>query len=171
MTTNKQTLENIEATLNAIALHLMGRTPGAESAPETATNDQLDEVLTKHTSVNTLFQHGESAFRRLEQVGRPCTIRNVLKELMRRETVSRSFTVISEKTGKVYCIYLASRQLCTHSGGKTVTMYSTSSFSIPRLAEGGLVGWRIGDFAQVLEAFEMNDDQYLICEMLGTSKN
>lgn len=29
-----------------------------------------------------------------------------------------------------------------------------------------MVDWRIGDFAQVLEAFEMNDDQYLICEML-----
>jgi hypothetical protein len=50
-------------------------------------------------------------------------------------------------------------------------MYSTSDFSIPRLLEGGLTGWRIGDFAQVLEAFEMNDDQYLICEMLETSKN
>lgn len=166
MATNKQTLENIESTLNAIAARL-GITSGEHTEPDPTASGPLDEVLTKHTSVDTLFQHGESAFRRLEQVGRPCTIRNVLKELMRRETVSRSFTVISEKTGKVYCIYLATRQLCTHSGGKTVTMYSTSSFSIPRLVEGGLVGWRIGDFAQVLEAFEMNDDQYLICEMLS----
>lgn len=90
---------------------------------------------------------------------------------MRRETIINSRTVRSEKTGKVYRIYLTTRQSCTHSGGKTVTMYSTSDFSIPRLLEGGLVGWRIGDFAQVLEAFEMNDDQYLICEMLETSKN
>lgn len=170
MTSNKQTLENIENTLNAIASH-MGLTTGDASAPEINPDNPLDEVLTKHTSVNTLFQHGADAFRRLEQVGRPSTLRNVLKELMRRETVARSFSVVSEKTGKVYRIYLASRQLCTHSGGKTVTMYSTSDFSIPRLVEGGLVGWRIGDLAQVLEAFEMNDDQYLICEMLETSKN
>ena len=166
MTTNKQTLENIESTLNAIAAHL-GITSGEHTEPAPTASGPLDEVLTKHTSVNTLFQHGESAFRRLEQVGRPCTIRNVLKELMRRETVSHSFTVISEKTGKVYRIYLTTRQSCTHSGGKTVTMYSTRDFSLPRLAEGGLTGWRIGDFAQVLEAFEMNDDQYLICEMLS----
>ena len=170
MTTNKQTLENIESTLNAIALH-MGITPGEHTEPAPTASGPLDEVLNEPSSVQTISTRGTDVFRRLEQVGRPCTIRNVLKELMRRETVSRSFTVVSEKTGKVYRIYLASRQLCTHSGGKTVTMYSTSSFSIPRLVEGGLVGWRIGDFAQVLEAFEMNDDQYLICEMLETSKN
>ena len=170
MTTNKQTLENIEGLLRTITAHL-GITSGEHTEPNPTANGPLDEVLTKHTSVNTLFQRGADAFHRLEQVGRPCTIRNVLKELMRRETVSRSFSVVSEKTGKVYRIYLASRQLCTHSGGKTVTMYSTSDFSIPRLVEGGLVGWRIGDLAQVLEAFEMNDDQYLICEMLETSKN
>lgn len=105
-------------------------------------------------------------FHRLERVGRAATIRNVLKELMRHETLLNNRTVRSEKTGKVYRIYLTTRQSCTHSGGKTVTMYSTSDFSIPRLLEGGLTGWRVGDFAQVLEAFEMNDDQYLICEML-----
>lgn len=170
MTTNKQTLENIEGLLRAITAHL-GITSGEHTEPDHTASGPLDEVLTKHTSVNTLFQCGADAFRRLEQVGRPCTIRNVLKELMRRETVSRSFTVVSEKTGKVYRIYLASRQRCTHSGGKTVTMFSTNDFSLPRLVEGGLVGWRIEDFAQVLEAFEMNDDQYLICEMLKTPKN
>lgn len=117
MTTNKQTLENIEGLLRTITAHL-GITSGERAEPEPTASGPLDEVLTKHSSVNTLFQHGESAFRRLGQVGRPCTIRNVLKELMRRETVSRSFTVVSEKTSKVYRIYLASRQLCTHSGGQ-----------------------------------------------------
>ena len=170
MTTNKQTLENIEGLLRDITAHL-GITSGGHTEPDPTAGVPLDEVLTKHTSVNTLSPRGESAFRRLEQVGRPCTIRNVLKELMRREDVSRSFSVISEKTGRVYRIYLAARRSCTHSGGKTVTMYSTSDFSIPRLVEVGLAGWRIGDFAQVLEAFEMNDDQYLICEMLEAPKN
>ena len=170
MTTNKQTLENIEGLLRDIAAHL-GSTPGDASAPEINPNDPLDEVLEEHSSVDGPSIHGAEVFHRLERVGRATTIRNVLKELMRRETIINSRTVRSEKTGKVYRIYLTTRQSCTHSGGKTVTMYSTSDFSIPRLLEGGLVGWRIGDFATVLEAFEMNDDQYLICEMLETSKN
>lgn len=170
MATNKQTLENIEGLLHDIALH-MGITPGDASAPESNPDDPLDEVLEEYSSVYGPTIKGIEVFHRLERVGRATTIRNVLKELMRRETLLNNRTVISEKTGKVYRIYLASRQSCTHSGGKTVTMYSTSDFSIPRLVEGGLVGWRIGDFAQVLEAFEMNDDQYLICEMLETSKN
>jgi len=170
MTTNKQTLENIASTLNAIAVH-MGVTPGDASAPALDPNDPLDEVLEEPSSVQCITNLGADVFNRLERVGRTRTIRNVLKELMRRETASRSFSVSSEKTGKAYRIYLATRRSCPHSGGKTVTMYSTSDFSIPRLLEGGLTGWRIGDFAQVLEAFEMNDDQYLICEMLETSKN
>ena len=170
MTTNKQTLENIEGLLRDIALH-MGVTPGDASAPESSPDDPLDEVLEEYSSVDGSSTHSTEIFRRLERVGRATTIRNVLKELMRRETLLTNRTVSSEKTGKVYRIYLTTRQSCTHSGGKTVTMYSTSDFSIPRLAEGGLTGWRIGDFAQVLEAFEMNDDQYLICEMLETSKN
>lgn len=165
MTTNKQTLENIESTLNAIAVH-MGITPGDASAPALDPNDPLDEVLEEYSSVDSPAIWSTEVFRRLERVGRAATIRNVLKELMRRESLHNNRTVRSEKTGKVYRIYLTTRQSCTHSGGKTVTMYSTRDFSIPRLAEGGLTGWRIGDFAQVLEAFEMNDDQYLICEML-----
>lgn len=170
MTTNKQTLENIESLLRDIAAHL-GSTPGDASAPESNPDDPLDEVLEEYSSVYGHTNQSIEVFRRLERVGRAATIRNVLKELMRRETLLNDRTVRSEKTGKIYRIYLTTRQSCTHSGGKTVTMYSTSAFSIPRLLEGGLTGWRIGDFAQVLEAFEMNDDQYLICEMLETSKN
>lgn len=170
MTTNKQTLENIESLLRDIAAHL-GSTPGDASAPESNPDDPLDEVLEEYSSVYGPTNQNIEVFHRLERVGRAATIRNVLKELMRRETLLNNRTVRSEKTGKIYRIYLTTRQSCTHSGGKTVTMYSTSAFSIPRLREGGLTGWRIGDFAQVLEAFEMNDDQYLICEMLETSKN
>jgi hypothetical protein len=44
MTTNKQTLENIEGLLRDIALH-MGVTPGDASAPESSPDDPLDEVL------------------------------------------------------------------------------------------------------------------------------
>lgn len=165
MTTNKQTLENIEELLRAIVAHLVN-TSGEHTEPDPAASGPLDEVLEEYYSVDGPAIQSVEVFHRLERVGRASTIRNVLKELMRRETVSRSFTVSSEKTGKVYRIYLTTRQSCTHSGGKAVTMYSTCDFSIPRLVEGGLTGWRIGDFAQVLEAFEMNDDQYLICEML-----
>lgn len=170
MTTNKQTPENIESLLRDIAAHL-GSTSGEHTEPDPTASGPLDEVLEEHSSVDGPSIHSAEVFHRLERVGRATTIRNVLKELMRRETIINSRTVRSEKTGKVYRIYLTKRQPCTHPGGKTVTMYSTIEFSIPRLVEGGLVGWRIGDFAQVLEAFEMNDDQYLICEMLETPKN
>ena len=170
MTTNKQTLENIEGLLRAVVAHLVN-TSGEHTEPDPAASGPLDEVLEEYSSVDGPTIWSIEVFRRLERGGRAATIRNVLKELMRRETLHNNRTVRSEKTGKIYRIYLTTRQSCTHSGGKTVTMYSTSDFSIPRWAEGGLTGWRIGDFAQVLEAFEMNDDQYLICEMLETSKN
>lgn len=166
MTTNKQTLENIEGLLRSITAHL-GITPGEHTEPDPTASGPLDEVLEEYSSVDGPAIQSTEVFHRLERVGRAPTIRNVLKELMRRETIINNHTVSSEKTGKVYRIYLTKRQSCTHPGGKTVTMYSTSDFSIPRLLEGGLTGWRIGDFAQVLEAFEMNDDQYLICEMLS----
>lgn len=117
MTTNKQTLENIEGLLRDIAAHLV-ITRGDAGAPEINPNDPLDEVLEEHSSVDGPSIHSAEVFHRLERVGRATTIRNVLKELMRRETIINSRTVRSEKTGKVYRIYLAARQSCTHSGGQ-----------------------------------------------------
>lgn len=166
MTTNKQTLENIEELLRAVVAHLVN-TPGEHIEPDPTASGPLDEVLTKHTSVNTLSQHGANAFRRLEQVGRPRTIRNVLKELMRRETVSRSFTVSSEKTGKVYRIYLARPYRIDIPGSLPHTMFSTADFPLPGLVKPeAMKGWTVEGKAEVLDAFEMNDELYFICELL-----
>lgn len=166
MTTNKQTLENIEELLRAVVAHLVN-TPGEHTEPDPTASGPLDEVLTKHTSVNTLSQHGANAFRRLEQVGRPRTIRNVLKELMRRETVSRSFTVSSEKTGKVYRIYLARPYRIDIPGSLPHTMFSTADFPLPGLVKPeAMKGWTVEGKAEVLDAFEMNDELYFICELL-----
>lgn len=77
MTTNKQTLENIEGLLRTITAHF-GITPGEHTEPDPTASGPLDEVLTKHTSVQSISNRGTEVFSRLERVGRPCTIRNVL---------------------------------------------------------------------------------------------
>lgn len=166
MTTNKQTLESIESTLKAIALH-MGITPGDASAPESNPDDPLDEVLEEHSSVDGPSIHSAEVFHRLERVGRATTIRNVLKELMRRETIINSRTVRSEKTGKVYRIYLARPYRINIPGSLPHTTFSTADFPIPGLVKPeAMKGWTIEGKAKVLDAFEMNDEQYFICELL-----
>lgn len=167
MTTNKQTLENIESTLKAIALHMMGATPGDASAPALDPDDPLNEVLEDHGSVQCITSLGADVFTRLERVGRTRTIRNVLKELMRRETSVTNRTVLSEKTGKVYRIYLARTYRIDIPGSLPHTMFSTADFPLPGLVKPeAMKGWTIEGMAKVLEAFEMNDEQYFICEML-----
>lgn len=166
MTTNKQTLENIESTLNAIAVH-MGITPGDASAPALDPNDPLDEVLEEPSSVQCITNLGADVFNRLERVGRTRTIRNVLKELMRRETSVTNRTVLSEKTGKGYRIYLSRPYRIDIPGSLPHTMFSTADFPLPGLVKPeAMKGWTVEDKAEVLDAFEMNDELYFICELL-----
>lgn len=166
MTTNKQTLENIESTLNAIAVH-MGITPGDASAPALDPYDPLDEVLEEPSSVQCITNLGADVFNRLERVGRTRTIRNVLKELMRRETSVTNRTVLSEKTGKVYRIYLARPYRIDIPGSLPHTMFSTADFPLPGLVKPeAMKGWTVEGKAEVLDAFEMNDELYFICELL-----
>lgn len=154
MTTNKQTSKNIESTLKAIAL-LMGVTSGGASTPEINPNDPLDEVLEESSSVHGPSIRGTEVFNRLERVGRTPTIRNVLKELMRRESISLSSTVSSEKTGKNFPRSLPH------------TTFSTADFPLPGLVKPeAMKGWTIEGKAEVLDAFEMNDELYFICELL-----
>lgn len=166
MTTNKQTLENIESTLKAIALH-MGVTSGGASTPEINPNDPLDEVLEEYSSVDGSTIQGSEVFHRLERVGRAATIRNVLKELMRRETIIDHRTVVSEKTGRVYRIYLARPYRINIPDSLPHTTFSTADFPIPGLVKPeAMKGWTIEGKAEVLDAFEMNDELYFICELL-----
>lgn len=166
MTTNKQTLENIESTLKAIAVH-MGITPGDASAPALDPYDPLDEVLEEPSSVQCITNLGADVFNRLERVGRTRTIRNVLKELMRRETSVTNRTVLSEKTGKVYRIYLARPYRIDIPGSLPHTMFSTADFPLPGLVKPeAMKGWTVEGKAEVLDAFEMNDELYFICELL-----
>lgn len=166
MTTNKQTLESIESTLKAIALH-MGVTSGGASTPEINPNDPLDEVLEESSSVHGPAIRGTEVFNRLERVGRTPTIRNVLKELMRRESLSLSSTVSSEKTGKNFRIYLARPYRINIPSSLPHTMFSTADFPLPGLVKPeAMKGWTIEGKAEVLDAFEMNDELYFICELL-----
>lgn len=165
MTTNKQTLENIASTLNAIAVH-MGVTPGDASAPALDPNDPLDEVLEEPSSVQCITNLGADVFNRLERVGRTRTIRNVLKELMRRETSVTNRAVLSEKTGKCYRIYLARPYRIDIPGSLPHTMFSTADFPLPGLVKPeSMKGWTVEGKAKVLDAFKMNDEQYFICEL------
>lgn len=166
MTTNKQTLENIESLLRDIAAHL-GSTSGEHTEPDPTASGPLDEVLEEHSSVDGPSIHSAEVFHRLERVGRATTIRNVLKELMRRETIINSHTVRSEKTGKVYRIYLACPYRIDIPGSLPHTMFSTADFPLPGLVKPeAMKGWTVEGKAKVLDAFEMNDEQYFICELL-----
>ena len=166
MTTNKQTLENIEGLLRSITAHL-GITPGEHTEPEPTANDPLDEVLEESSSVDGSTIQGSEVFHRLERVGRAATIRNVLKELMRRETIIDHRTVVSEKTGRVYRIYLARPYRINIPDSLPHTTFSTADFPIPGLVKPeAMKGWTIEGKAEVLDAFEMNDELYFICELL-----
>lgn len=166
MTTNKQTLESIEGLLRAITAHL-GITPGGASTPEINPNDPLDEVLEEPSSVQCITNLGADVFNRLERVGRTRTIRNVLKELMRRETSVTNRTVLSEKTGKGYRIYLARPYRIDIPSSLPHTMFSTADFPLPGLVKPeAMKGWTVEGKAKVLDAFEINDEQYFICELL-----
>ena len=166
MTTNKQTLENIEELLRAVVAHLVN-TPGDASAPALDPYDPLDEVLEEPSSVQCITNLGANVFNRLERVGRTRTIRNVLKELMRRETSVTNRTVLSEKTGKGYRIYLARPYRIDIPGSLPHTMFSTADFPLPGLVKPeAMKGWTVEGKAEVLDAFEMNDELYFICELL-----
>lgn len=93
MTTNKQTLENIESTLNAIAVH-MGITPGDASAPALDPIDPLNEISQndwRATDANDSEE--ERANNILRESGEPRTIRNFLKALMRKTSADSWYTV------------------------------------------------------------------------------
>lgn len=168
MTTNKQTLENIENTLNAIASH-MGITPGDAIAPETTPADPLSEVVPyDHESPDVSAYHHLEVVQRLQRMDEPRTIRNLLREYMRDSVCAQLYTIKSPTTGALFAIYrLKVCSMTSPSGVEHNHVYTTPHFSVvcgagfPRL-----VGWTIKGEYKVLDAFEDRGHKYLITEVI-----
>lgn len=168
MTTNKQTLENIASTLNAIASH-MGVTPGGASAPEATPNDPLSEVVPyNHESPDVSAYHHLEVVQRLQRMDEPRTIRNLLREYMRCSEYAQLYTIKSPTTGTLFAIYrLKVCSVTSPNGIEHNHVYTTPHFSVT-YGEGfpKLIGWTIKGEYKVLDAFEDCGHKYLITELI-----
>ena len=168
MTTNKQTLENIEGLLRDIALR-MGITPGDASAPEINPNDPLSEVVPyNHESPDVSAYHHLEVVQRLQRMGEPRTIRNLLREYMRDSVCAPLYTIKSPTTGALFAIYrLKVCSMTSPSGVEHDNVLTTPHFSVvfgtgfPKL-----IGWTIKGEYKVLDAFEDCGHKYLITEVI-----
>lgn len=168
MTTNKQTLENIASTLNAIASH-MGVTPGGASAPEATPNDPLNEVVpSDRESPDVSAYHHLEVVQRLQRMDEPRTIRNLLREYMRDSVCGQYYTIKSPTTGATFRIYRPEVvSLKGPSGLEYERLYTTPHFPLGGgIGFTNMVGWTIQNEYKVIDAFEDCGHKYLIAEVL-----
>ena len=169
MTENNQTmsLEDLTRALTELAQHVEA-IRGGESEPELDPSDPLNET-SEHPwcAPDATDSEDERANNSLRESGEPRTIRNFLKELMRKPNADSWYTVRSRVTRKYYRISRVDDVSgITKPNGYAFMQSRTHDFTVPVPSEELTAGWVIGNTAKVLDIFEVDGKKYTIYELL-----
>ena len=143
--------------------------PPGECTPGFDPADPLSEVVPyNHESPDVSAYHHLEVIQRLQRVGVPRTIRNLLREYMHDSVCGQYYTIKSPTTGAHFAIYrLETVSLKNPSGREHENLYTTAHFPVfCATSFTKLVGWTIRSRYKVLDAFEDCGHKYLITEVL-----
>lgn len=165
--TDSVTLYSLLSRVEALEKALLD--PPGEWAPGFDPADPLSEVVPyNHKSPNVSSYHHLEVVQRLQRMGEPRTLRNLLREYMRDSVCAQLYTIKSPTTGALFAIYrLKVCSMTSPSGIEHNHVYTTPHFSVT-YGEGfpKLIGWTIKGEYKVLDAFEDCGHKYLITELI-----